>query len=113
MRLFELATDPQLIRLIAAADQLKTALNTGQIKQNITVNQLKDFFKEVTDGQLILSNDDLYAMIQKKPLNSIISNIQGDEVVFKGLTPTQKTEPPPPPEQSKEVVDKMAQNAMK
>lgn len=113
MRLFELATDPQLVRLIAAADQLKTALDSGEIKQNITVQQLKDFFKKVTDGQLVLSNDDLYGMIKKRPLNTIISNIQGDEVVFKGLTPTQKTTPPPPPEQSKEVVDKMAQNAMK
>ncbi len=113
MRLFELVTDPQLIRLIAATDQLKTALDKKEITQNITVQQLKDYFKKVSGGQLILSNDDLYAMIQKKPLNSVISNIQGDEVVFKGLTPTQKTEPPPPPEQSKEVVDKMAQNAMK
>lgn len=113
MRLFELATDPQLIRLIAAADQLKSALDRKEITQNITVQQLKDFFRKVSGGQLVLSNDDLYSMIQKRPLNSIISNIQGDEVVFKGMTPTQKTEPPPPPEQSKEVVDKMAQNAMK
>jgi len=113
MRLFELVTDPQLIRLIAATDQLKTALDKKEITQNITVQQLKDYFKKVSGGQLTLSNDDLYAMIQKKPLNSVISNIQGDEVVFKGLTPTQKTEPPPPPEQSKDVVDKMAQNAMK
>jgi len=113
MRLFELATDPQLVRLIAATDQLKSALDKGDIKQNITVQQLKDFFRKVSDGQLVLSNDDLYGMIQKRPLNTVISNIQGDEVVFKGLTPTQKTEPPPPPEQGKEVVDKMAQNAMK
>lgn len=113
MRLFEFVTDPQLVRLIAATDQLKVALDSGQITQNITVQQLQDFFKEVTDGRLILSRDDLYGMIQKRPLNTVISNIQGDEVVFKGLTPTQKTTPPPPPEQSKEVVDKMAQNAMK
>lgn len=113
MRLFELVTDPQLVRLIAATDQLKTALDNGQITKNITVQQLKDFFKRVSNGQLILSNSDLYNLIQNRPLNTVISNIQGDEVVFKGLTPTQKTEPPPPPEQSKDVVDKMAQNAMK
>jgi hypothetical protein len=113
MRLFEFVTDPQLVRLIAATDQLKTALDNGEITQNITVQQLKDFFRQVTDGQLVLSNDDLYNMIQKRPLNTVISNIQGDEVVFKGLTPTQDTSPPPPPEQSKQVVDKMAQNAMK
>lgn len=113
MRLFELVTDPQLIRLVAATDQLKSGLDNKKITKNITVQQLKDYFRKVSNGQLILSNDDLYAMIQKKPLNRVISNIQGDEVVFKGLTPTQKTEPPPPPEQSKEIVDKMAQNAMK
>jgi len=88
-------------------------LDNKKITKNITVQQLKDYFRKVSNGQLILSNDDLYAMIQKKPLNRVISNIQGDEVVFKGLTPTQKTEPPPPPEQSQEIVDKMAQNAMK
>lgn len=113
MRLFEFVTDPQLIRLVAATDQLKTALDNGDIKQNISIDQLKDFFKKITQGQLVLSNDDLYSMIQKRPLNTVISNIQGDEVVFKGLQPTEKTQPPPPPEQSKEVVDKMAQNAMK
>jgi len=113
MRLFELVTDPQLIRLVAATDQLKSGLDNKKITKNITVQQLKDYFRKVSNGQLILSNDDLYAMIQKKPLNRVISNIQGDEVVFKGLTPTQKTEPPPPPEQSQEIVDKMAQNAMK
>ena len=72
MRLFELATDPQLVRLIAATDQLKTALDKGDIKQNISVQQLKDFFRKVTDGQLVLSNDDLYGMIQKRPLNTVI-----------------------------------------
>ena len=113
MRLFEFVTDPQLVRLVAATDQLKSALDNGEITQNITTQELKDFFKNVTDGQLVLSNSDLYGLIKARPLNSIISNIQGDEVVFKGLTPTQKTNPPPPPEQSKEVVDKMAQNAMK
>lgn len=113
MRLFELVTDPQLVRLIAATDQLKMALDKGEITQNISVQDLQDFFKQVSGGQLILSRDDLYGMIQKKPLNSIISNIQGDEVVFKGIAPATKTPPAPPPEQSKEVVDKMAQNAMK
>jgi hypothetical protein len=113
MRLFEFVTDPQLIRLIAATDQLKMALDKGEITQNISVGDLQDFFKQVTDGQLILSREDLYGMIQKKPLKSIISNIQGDEVVFKGIAPATQTPPAPPPEQSKEVVDKMAQNAMK
>ena len=49
-------------------------------------------------------------MIQKPPLNMLISNIQGDNVVFKGEeTDTQN----PGETQSQEVVNQMAQSAMK
>ena len=75
MRLFEFVTDPQLVRLVAATDQLKTSLNKGEITQNISVQQLKDFFKKVSGGQLVLSNDDLYGLIKTRPLNTVISNI--------------------------------------
>jgi hypothetical protein len=108
MYLFEFDENEKLIRIIAAADQLKIALDQGQIQSNWDVETLLSYFR---DFDIILSNTDLYNMITKKPLKNIISNIEGDEVVFKGLEPIQDTEAPPP-EQSKEVVAKMAKGAM-
>jgi hypothetical protein len=49
-------------------------------------------------------------MIQKPPLNMLISNIQGDDIVFKG----EEADTANPGEtQSQEVVNQMAQSAMK
>ena len=109
MRLFELANDPKLTRLIAATDQLKTYLDQGKIIKNWTLDQLLTYFRKF---DLILSSDDIYGMIQQKPLKNVISNVEGDQVIFKGLEPQQPAAEAPPPEQSKEVVAKMAQHAM-
>jgi len=108
MYLFELTHDPKLITLIAATDQLKTDLDSGKISQNWTLDQLLHHFRKFN---LVLSPNDIYNMIKQKPLKNVISNVQGDEVVFKGLEAPKQPEAPPP-EQSKEVVSKMAQNAL-
>ena len=51
-------------------------------------------------------------MMQSKPLKNVVSNIEGDMVIFKGLEPATPSTETPPPEQSKEVVAKMAKSAM-
>jgi hypothetical protein len=51
-------------------------------------------------------------MIQKPPLNMLISNIQGDDIVFKGEETGTDTQNPDET-QSQEVVNQMAQSAMK
>lgn len=110
MRLYELADDPQLQTLIVAVDQLKQALDAGKIQQNWTLDQLLKYF---SDHNIVLDPKDIYNMVQKPPMNKVISNVQGQEVVFKGLEPSEPAAEPPPPEQSKEVVAKMAKKAMK
>jgi hypothetical protein len=110
MRLFEISNDPKLTKLIAATDQLRTYLEQGKITKNWTLDQLLQYFRKF---ELVLSPNDIYGMLQQKPLKNVVSNVEGDQVVFKGL---EQPEPPveaPPPEQSKEVVAKMAQKAMK
>lgn len=110
MRLFELANDPKLTKLIAATDQLRTYLETGKITQNWTLDQLLSYFRKF---DLVLSPNDIYGMLQQKPLKNVVSNVQGDQVIFKGLEQPEPAAEAPPPEQSKEVVAKMAQKAMK
>lgn len=109
MRLYEFVDDPRLIKLIAATDQLRTMLQQGEIKENWTLDQLLNYFRKF---DLVLSPNDIYDMLQVKPLKNVISNVQGKEVIFKGLEPKEPIEAPPP-EQSKEVVAKMAKKAMK
>lgn len=110
MYLHELVNDPKLVKLITAVDQLNTALENQKITEPWTVDKLLTYFRRF---DLTLSKDDLYSMIQTKPLKKVISNIEGDNVIFKGL-PQQPQQPEaPPPEQSKEVVAQMAKSAMK
>jgi len=109
MYLHELVNDPKLTKLIAATDQLRTALEKNQITDNWDVEKLLAYFRKF---DLVLSRDDLYSMIQTKPLKNVITNIEGDSVVFKGLEPSQPAPEAPPPEQSQEIVKKMAQSAM-
>lgn len=109
MYLYELS-DPKLVKVISAVDQLKAALESGEINSNWDVNTLLSYFRKF---DLILSTQDLYNMMQTKPLKNVVSNIEGDEVVFKGIDQPAKQPEAPPPEQSKEVVAKMAKKAMK
>jgi hypothetical protein len=109
MYLYELVNDPKVIKLIAATDQLKTGLDNKEITENWPIEALLTYFRKF---DLVLSKDDLYSMMQSKPLKNVVQNIEGDQVIFKGLQAPAQPESPPP-EQGKEVVKKMAKSAMK
>ena len=106
MRLFEF--DPQnalATKIVAATDQLKTDLDNGKIQPNWSLDKLLDYFQRY---DIILDPKDLYNMIKQPPLKNVISNIQGDKVVFKGQASSTEM----PQDQSKQVVAQMAQSAM-
>lgn len=110
MYLFELTDNSKLTHIIAVIDQLKSALDNGQITTNWDVDTLLKYFRKFN---IVLSKDDLFSMIKTKPLKHVIQNIEGDIVEFKGI-PSEKTEvPDQPPEQSKDIVKKMAKKARK
>lgn len=109
MYLYELVNDPKLVKLIAAVDQLNTALADKKITDNWTVDKLLSYFRRF---DLTLSKENLYSMIQTKPLKNVINNIEGDQVIFKGLEQQPQQTEAPPPEQSQEIVAKMAKSAM-
>ena len=109
MRLFEFDSDPGTsAKLVAVTDQLKTDLENNKLNFGMTTDQLLDYFQEYN---IILDVSDLYNMIQVPPLKQVITNIQGDKVVFKGQS--DDSENPNQESEQEKVVAQMAKRAMK
>ena len=103
MRLYEFA-DPMITKLVAIADQLKSDLEQGEADPNMSV---PDFLQYLKKYDIIYDKTDLYDMIKKLPLKNLISNIQGDKIVFKGFG----TPEAPPEDESQGIVAGMAKKA--
>jgi hypothetical protein len=111
MFLFEFdSPDPFIVKLIAVTNQLKSDMDSGLEKTNWTTNEFLDYLQA---NGINLDTTDLYNMIKKPPLKNVISNIQGDAVIFKGHEPTPVTPAMPDQENSQKIVAQMAQSAMK
>lgn len=106
MRLYEFA-DPIVTRLVAITDQLKNDLDTNEVGPEMSTDQLLDY---LASYDIVVDKTDLYNMIQKPPLKNVISNIQGDDVVFKGYETSGEVEPQG---DSEKIVAKMANKANK
>jgi hypothetical protein len=105
--LFELA-DPASAKLIVLVNQLKTDLDNGMIDpSSYTTDEFLTYLQD--KGDIVLDVTDLYDMIKNPPLNTVIKNIQGDKVIFKGHDDTQIS---PDQTQNQQVVQQMAQSAM-
>jgi hypothetical protein len=111
MYLFEFDQDSaQVAKIVALTSQLKDDVDTGQINPDeYTLEDLLQYFQEY---DIILDKTDLYNMIKVNPLKSVISNIQGDKVVFNGHDSAPDSEEQPE-DDGKKTVAKMAQSAMK
>ncbi len=109
MYLFELEARPDFSpRLVALTNQMKSYFDNNGYPDNFTVDQLLAFFARY---DIILDVNDLYSMIQVPPLDSLISNIQGQAVVFVGQESESRVEEIPD-EEKEGTVEKMAQRAM-
>jgi hypothetical protein len=109
MRLFEFAgKDPIITKLVVLSDQLKSAVDNGEIQGEWTTEQLLDF---LATNDVNVDTPDIYDMVKKPPLSKVISNINNDVVTFKGQE--QPDLPTPDQNQSQEVVKQMAKSAMK
>lgn len=94
--------------IVAISDQLKSDLDQNKIDtKDYTLDKLLDYFHKY---DVIIGKDDLFSMIKKDPLKRVISNIQGQKVVFKGH---EEEKVSAKPEKDKETVKKMAHKAMK
>ena len=103
MRLYEFAQDPLITKIVTVADQLKSDLDDGTIQPEMS---LQDFIEYLQVFDITLDPNDLYNMIKKPPLNKLISNIQGDQVIFKGFGTVEQ-----PEDEKKKVVQQMAKSA--
>jgi hypothetical protein len=101
---------PKITRLVTVVDQLKTDLDTGKIKSEWTVDQLLNYFRKY---DIIIDKTDLYKMIKKPPLKNVISNIQGDKIVFKGQDSEVPVIKSTTPDDQKKIVAQMAKNTLK
>jgi hypothetical protein len=109
MRLYEFDTDRALVsKIVALTNQLQQAREEGKIGDDFTVDKLLAYFQKY---DVILDKNDLYQMIQVKPLKAVIKNIQGKNVIFKGQE-EKKTEKPDSTD-NKKVVANMAKRALK
>ena len=103
MRLYEFAQSPLIPKLIAVSDQLKSDLDDGTIQPEMS---LQEFIEYLQAFDITLDPNDLYNMIKNPPLNKLISNIKGDQVIFKGFGTLDQ-----PEDEKKKVVKQMAKSA--
>lgn len=107
MLLYEFDSDPLTVKLVTVMNQLKSDVDSGKIQDNWNTDQLLDYLQQY---DIMLDKMDLYNMIKNPPLNKVISNIQGDRVIFKGQS---GDEPNADETENQKVVQQMAQDAMK
>jgi hypothetical protein len=109
MRLFEF-DDPLVTQIVTVTDQLKNDIEKENVDFDWDVQTLLNYFNRYG---ITLDTEDLYQMIQKPPLNSVIANIQGDKVVFKGQETASLPKSTSSPQDSKKTVAAMAKKALK
>ena len=96
-------------QIVALTNQLQQEIDDGEIDpDNYSVDNLLDYFQEY---DIILDVDDLYTMIKVPPLKDVVTNIQGDKVVFKGHQGD--TAEKPQGGDGEKTVQQMAKRAMK
>jgi hypothetical protein len=106
MRLFEFDSSPLLVGLVATTSQLVGEIDSGKVKPDWTVPELLQYYR---DNGIIIDKSDLYNMIKNPPLNKYITNIQSDNVVFKGQSEAGEQAP----DENKKIVQQMAKNTLK
>ena len=107
---FDQKQDSAMItQIVALTNQLEQEIEDGEVDpNNYSVDQLLDYFQEY---DIILDVDDLYNMITVPPLKDVITNIQGDKVVFKGYQGVKAEKPRGGA--SEKTVKQMAKRAIK
>ena len=109
MRLYEFdgkLDSAKVSKIVALTNQLKTDLDNGEIGPDFTTDHLLKYFRMY---DVVLDKTDLYNMIKVPPLRDVITNIQGDKVVFKGQDDGSEA----PEDENKSVVAQMAKKALK
>jgi len=107
MLLFEF-DDPQDSNLVVAVDRLAHDLDSGKIVDEWTVEQLLNYLEEY---DIILDVSDILKLYKKPPMKKVISNIQGDKVVWR--SDNMPTDSGNPTDSNEKTVKQMADRANK
>lgn len=109
MRLYEFDRDfdsAKVTKVVALTNQLKQDVDSGKVGPGFSTDDLLDYFRKY---DVVLDRDDLYNMVKVPPLKDVVTNIQGDTVVFKG----QNAPGEAPQDENQKVVAQMAKQAQK
>jgi outer membrane protein OmpA-like peptidoglycan-associated protein len=108
MLLYEFEDDDALrVKLAGIVSQLRSrALDTGA-KEPYSLTALRN---KLQNAQINLDNEELRDMLDSPPLSNLISNIKGDQVIFKGVGPDKEELDT---DQSEKTLDTMAKRAAK
>ena len=106
MKLFEFADDdPLRVKLTAVTSQLKQF--QGQSDFPLSTD---DFLKILRKHGISLDKSDLFDIVKKEPLKNVISDVNDQEVTFKGQ---ESPEIEQGPDENEQVRSQMAKKALK
>ena len=74
-------SDPLRVATTAALSQIKADIEDSAYKGKFTVNAL---LNKLRDNGVNISHSQLIDLVDEEPWSNLISNIKGDEVIFKG-----------------------------
>jgi hypothetical protein len=106
MRLYEFVEDnPLRVKLVAVANQLKSKF-TGNEKMSTDA-----FLKKLKQNDIDLDKSDLFDIVKKEPLSNIISDVNSNEITFKGQDSDQM--PTDDESENEKTLKSMASKALK
>lgn len=109
MLIREFIDNPDALKLAAIGQfLLKRAGDTASVKPM----NVDSFVKIARDNGINMDRERLMTMAQQEPLNNIISNIQGDEIIWKGSETTTSSGETMSVDQARKKVDQMAKRAI-
>ena len=101
--------DPDAIKLAAIGQfLLKRAEDTASVKPM----NVDSFIKIAKENGINIDRERLMAMSQREPLNNIITNIEGDNIVWKGTETTTPDGETMSVDQARKKVNQMAKRAI-
>jgi hypothetical protein len=107
MRILEVAADPNAQRLAALTQFLLGRSEDTAAAKKISTDA---YLKLAGDMGISLTKSQLIDMVQHPPLSNLITNVENDEIIFKGAETAPDTMSV---DQARKTVDSMAKRAAK
>ena len=97
-------------KLVALAEFLSGRLEDTAAEVGIST---KAFLQMAARVGVIVDRDDLMDLVEKEPLNNLVSRVEQDKIIFKGSDPGSAEQSGMSVDQAQKTVDKMAKRAAK